>query len=322
MSSAARHDKPSMVSQLFRYSVIALYLLFTTSAHPQQPEPKPLTNTGAVAGSATFDDTRLPARFAEIRLVPKPTDTPAATQDPSAQDRSTQEKPKPHVSTVTGISDMEGRFHLEGIPAGDYLAAALMPGFVGPGIDPATNPSDEQLKPIIASFPTVHVSEGQTATLNLTLHRGAVITGRVLYSDGSPATGIQVSWQPPVLPTFDQTSMRRSSPLLQAMWQFIASTQARDLTKTDDQGRYRIFGLSPGKYIVDIPLLAQAAPTSVSMSDGTGFGGLSPNRIYPNLATVYAPGVFRRTDARVLKSEETKRSLTPISSSIQADSTP
>lgn len=290
-----------MVSQLFRYTAIALYLLFTISAHTQQPETKPPTNTGSVDGSVTFADTRLPARFAEIRLVPKPSDALAATQDVSAQEQSAQGSPKPHVSTVTGVSDMEGRFHLEGIPAGDYLAAALMAGFVGPGIDPATNPSDELLKPIIASFPTVHVSEGQIATLNLTLHRGGVITGRILYSDGSPATGIQVSWEAPVLPTFEQTSMRPTWPRLQAMWAFISSIQADHRAKTDDQGRYRIYGLSPGKYIVDTALLAQVLPARVSMSDGNGFGGGSPSRMYPNLATVYAPGVFRRSDARVFE---------------------
>ena len=287
-----------MVSQLFRYTAVALYLLFTTSAHTQQPEPKPPTNTGSVAGSATFADTRLPARFAEIRLVPKPADTPAAaTGEVSAQEQPAHERP--HVNTVTGISDLEGRFHLEGIPAGDYLAAALMPGFVGPGIDPASNPSDEQLKSIIASFPTVHVSEGQTATVNLTLHRGGVITGRVLFSDGSPATGVQVLWEAPVLPTFKEISMRRSSPILQTMWALFSPKFDRG-AKTDDQGRYRISGLSPGKYIIDTALLAQGLPTRVSMSDGSDFGGGSPNGI-PNLADVYAPGVFRRSDARVFE---------------------
>jgi hypothetical protein len=296
-----------MVSKTRHYLTTLLCLFAAASAHSQQPpEPKPLAHTGSVDGYVTFAETRLPARFAEIRLVPKPTDTPASptpdlpAQNVPAQDQTTGDQPQPHVSVVSGISDMEGRFHLEGIPAGDYLAAALMPGFAGPGIDPATNPTDEQLKPIIASLPTVRVSEGQTATVNLTLHRGGVITGRVLYSDGSPATGIQVSYQASVLATFSQISMRRISPLVQTMLTFISRGQVDHSAKTDDFGRYRIFGLSPGKYVVVTALASQRFPSRVTMNDGTGFGGASPNRAY-EFTTVYAPGVFRRTDARVFE---------------------
>jgi hypothetical protein len=291
-----------MASQVFRYPALALYLLSATVAHSQQPEPKPPAHTGSVTGFVTFTETHLPARFAEIRLVPKPTDTTATPNSAAPDaDQPAGDKPERQPIMVAGISDMEGRFQLDGVPVGDYLAAAHMTGYLAPGAAADLNPTDEELKPIIASFPIVHVSEGQTVNLNLTLHRGGVITGRVLYSDGSPATGVEVSWEPPIRPTFNQTPPRPFSPLLQALRQFNDNTQSDLRAKADDQGRYRIFGLSPGKYIVDTPLMAQGFSARVVMNDGTGFGGVSPNRPFPNLATVYAPGVFRRTDARVFE---------------------
>jgi hypothetical protein len=292
-----------MVSKASHYATILLCLFTAASAYPQQPpEPKPPAHTGSVDGYVTFTETHLPARFAEIRLVPKPPDPPVSPNQ--AQDLPTQGQPtgdQPRIYVVSGISDMEGRFHLEGIPAGDYLAAALMPGFAGPGVDPSANPTDEELKPIIASLPTVRVSEGQTATVSLTLHRGGVITGRVLYADGSPATGTKVSYAASVQATFSQISMRQSSPLVETALKFMSSRQVEPSVTTDDLGRYRIFGLSPGKYIVNTTLASQRSPARIAMSDGADFGGASPNRAYPNLTTVYAPGVFCRTDAKVFE---------------------
>ncbi len=286
--------------------VCLLYLFGAATALSQRPgepaAPKPLAHTGSVAGYVTFAETNLPARFAEIRLVPKPVDTATdSSQNLPRQDQPKEDKPQPHVSAVNGVSDMEGRFHLEGVPAGDYLAAAIMSGFVAPYTDNDLWAKDEQLKRLIAAIPTVHVSEGGSATINLMLHRGGVITGRVLFSDGSPAIGFGLSLEPPVQHAFNEGPGLPLSPLLEALTPFSNRTEPRDRVKTDDEGRYRIYGLSPGKYIVDTPLVGQVFAARVSMSDGSGFGGGSPMRMFPNLMSVYAPGVFRRTEARVFE---------------------
>ena len=47
--------------------------------------------------------------------------------------------------------------------------------------------SEDQLESLIASLPQVHVGAGQTAGVSLTLHRGAVIGGRMQFADGSPS---------------------------------------------------------------------------------------------------------------------------------------
>ena len=196
---------------------------------------------------------------------------------------------------------MEGRFHLEGVPAGDYLAAAIMSGFAVPFTNNDFWANEEQLRRLIAAIPTVHVSEGGSATINLVLHHGGVIAGRVLFSDGSPATGFALSLEPPVQHAFNEGPKGPLSPLLEALIHFGNDTQTGNQVKTDDQGRYRIFGISPGKYIVDTPLFSQVSPARVTMSDGSGFGGGSPMRLFPNMMSVYAPGVFRRVEARVFE---------------------
>ena len=67
-----------------------------------------------------------------------------------------------------------------------------------PGAAAATNwnLSEAQLKDLIASVPQVHVAVGQTASVNLTLHRGAVIAGRMQFADGSPVIGAMFGCEP------------------------------------------------------------------------------------------------------------------------------
>src|SRR6185312_16290715 len=72
--------------------------------------------------------------------------------------------------------------------------AALKPGYITPGAAAAMDfsLSEDQLKTLIASLPQVHVGAGRTASLTLTLHRGAAITGRMQFADGSPVIGAMV----------------------------------------------------------------------------------------------------------------------------------
>jgi hypothetical protein len=247
-----------------------------------------------------FEETKLPARFAEIRLVPVADDADAAHVEGQGE---TPEKPKPRVHVVTGASDVEGSFRLDGVPVGDYVAGALLQGYVTPGtlaaVDIAT---EEQTKRLIASMPLVHVEAGQVARVNVSLRRGAVISGRVQFADGSPATGMQVGLE---LAERDlaMESVRLARP---SRLQEIARTFDYDATHgrkivADEEGRFRVAGLSPGKYIVSTMIVSQLGSGEVMMSDGSGFRSSSQMRIYPNMTTVYGPGVFRRREAKVFE---------------------
>jgi hypothetical protein len=262
--------------------------------------------TGSVVGYVQFDETQLPVRFAEVRLVPRPADADLVhvegRTEISEKPAETSEKPEPHLRMVSGVSEMDGRFHIDGVPAGDYLAGAVMSGYVLPGTAAAVDvATEEQLKQLIASMPMVHVKAGQVASVNLMLHRGAVITGRVRFADGSPAIGSKVGWEL-VERDLGVESVRMENPsaLQQSVREFEYDTQNNRGGATDDEGRYRIFGLRPGKYIVSTVIVSPLGSGQVTMSDGSGSraGG---NRIYPNMTTVYGPGVFRREEAKVFE---------------------
>jgi hypothetical protein len=254
--------------------------------------------TGSVVGYVQFDETQLPARFAEVRLVPRPADADLVhvegRTETSEKLAETSAKPEPHLSMVSGVSEMDGRFHIDGVPAGDYLAGAVMSGYVLPGAAAAVDvATEEQLKQLIASMPMVHVKAGQVASVNLMLHRGAVITGRVRFADGSPAIGSKVGAEL-VERDLGVESVRLTQPsaLRQIVRGFEYDTQNNRGGAVDDEGRYRIFGLRPGKYIVGTTIVSQLGSGQVTMSDGSGSRARGRNRIYPNMTTVYGPGVF------------------------------
>lgn len=69
--------------------------------------------------------------------------------------------------------------------------------------------------------------------------------------------------------------------------------------ETDEEGRYRIFGLPSGKYIVSTTIASQPGSGYLTMSDGSQQERNRQNRLSPNMTSVFAPGVLRRSEARV-----------------------
>jgi hypothetical protein len=290
-----------------------LAILSPGSAHPQPPAAvpeSPSALTGSVTGFVYYGETRLPVRFAEINIVPIPSEAdvaPAQNQPippgmPQQRDRL--------VQRVYGTSGMDGSFRLDGVPEGDYLVAALKPGYITPGAAAAMDfsLSEDQIKSVIASLPQVHVGAGRTASVSLTLHRGAVIAGRMQFADGSPVIGAMVGCDP-IDSVLRLENLQRpenrakvASPRQVAL-QSLSSSQhvtQRALT-TDDEGRYRIFGLPPGKYLVSTIMAIDHSSARVVMYDGSNPHAGGREHIYPEMISVYAPATFRRKDAKVFE---------------------
>ena len=280
-----------------------LVILSVAAARAQRPAaaPKvPLSATGSVTGQVDYEETKLPVRFARISLVPRPTD-----QDLSGVENQTvmSNPPKPHLRVVLGHTELDGSFRMDGVPAGDYFAGALMPGYVTPGIPADASASGDQLPLLIASLPTVHVAAGQVASVNLALRRGAVIAGRVQFADGSPAVGAMVEWQFAEMNlAIESVRLAVPSPLEQTLQSFEYYTDHPHGVATDDEGRFRFFGLPPGKYIVSTILASQfGSAAQVIMSDGSSPDPAGRIHLYPEITPVYEPGVFRRSDAKVFE---------------------
>ncbi len=201
---------------------------------------------------------------------------------------------------------MDGSFRIDGIPVGDYYAGAVMPGYLTPGTSIATETATaEQLKDLLDSMPTVHVTAGQVASVSLTLHRGAVIAGRLQFADGSPAVGAKVGWELAERDIEIQSvRMTRLSPAQEILSTFGYHPRQDNGIETDDEGRYRIYGLPAGKYIVSTVIISPLSSGQVTMNDGTSTRASGQVRMYPNMTAVYAPGVFRRKDAKVFEVRE------------------
>jgi hypothetical protein len=124
----------------------------------------------------------------------------------------------------------------------------------------------------------------------------------VQFADGSPAIGAQVGWELAEKDVAIQSvRLARPSPLQEIVRPFEYYTQHKHGGATDDEGRYRISGLPPGKYIVITVIVSQLGSGQVVMSDGSGSRTSGRNQMYPNMTTVYGPGVFRRGEAKVFE---------------------
>jgi hypothetical protein len=124
----------------------------------------------------------------------------------------------------TVITGDDGAFQFAGLPAGRYTVMASKDGYL------TTSAGARRF----GRFGTIELQAGGNARVDITMVRGAVITGRVQMSDGEPAAGISV--QALRFDTSGPLDERRLAP---------AGIPA---VTTDDRGEYRVFGLAPGTY--------------------------------------------------------------------------
>ena len=127
------------------------------------------------------------------------------------------------------VTDDRGRFSIGELPAGRYTLSAARAGFITV-LYGAKRPGGPGL--------AISLVDGQQLSdITLKMLRGAVITGTVRDERGEPVPGVRANVM---------------------TYRFNAQTGERSLTsasrgfgeETDDRGRYRVFGLPPGEYIV------------------------------------------------------------------------
>lgn len=170
----------------------------------------------------------------------------------------------------TARTDIEGRYQFLNLPAGQYRV------FADPG------PHRGGYQPVMygsATFPSPATGllgnqilleeDGQSRDdVDIALPRLGVITGRIIDSRGEAASSVQVS----------------AYLLLPGRELRTVATAA-----SDDLGRYRLFGLVPGEYVV---MAAPAPDTDIQTrieGEATGF------------APTYAPGTQVRSEAMRLR---------------------
>lgn len=209
---------------------------------PGMPPPRDNTptatppGTGRIRGRVLAADTGNPLRLAQVRL----------------------NAPDVRISRFAN-TDTEGRYEFTELPAARYTVSASKASYVT--LQFGQQRAFEPGRPL-------ELADGQIAgSVDFSLPRGSVITGRISDEYGEPIAQVQVF------------AMR---------YQYMPGGQRRLMPTgppdtTDDLGQYRILGLSPGEYLVSATVRAQglfnAAPAPASdVSNPTGY------------ATTYYPG--------------------------------
>lgn len=241
-------------------------------AMPQPIQPaRPKSPTGSLTGSVYCADTNLPARGAQILLIP------ASNASFGFQG--------------SGITDLDGRFAVKALREGDYYVVASLPGYVNlltslrkSHVDSLT---DDQRKHLLAQVPTVTISADQPAQISIRLERGAEIDGTVMYDDGSPAIGLEVDYK---LKSVSQSS---NNPMAEMLNERVYGELLP--VKTDDRGRFRLLGVAPGEYLV-----SAAVPTVSAEQASSGQIAAMLVDVIAGL-NVFVGGALRASKAETIK---------------------
>ncbi|MBS1816150.1 MAG: carboxypeptidase regulatory-like domain-containing protein [Acidobacteria bacterium] len=272
-----------------------------------------------VTGSVVCADTGAPARFAKVML--KPVDADAGANDAmlanleklnqknskGAAQPDAEEKKKQlaqAVKMLSAMSDMmtsatvgaDGMYFFANVKPGTYYVHAAMPGYVDPlsqfsAADFASKDPSVRAK-IAAVAPVVTVSGSSGDHADLRLERGAAIEGRVVYDDGSPAVGWTVRT---VYPDSGQGTGFGGLAAEDVDLAHIAET-----SKTDDRGRFRIAGLSPGAYMLHATMMGRSLSSSGFSPVRTGAGGSALGDLFGLRLNVYSGNVYRKSDAKTI----------------------
>lgn len=262
--------------------VLAILVTLAPAASAQQPAST--AGTGTVTGHVTCGDTQLPARFADVILLEVPSG-PALTSQPNGN--AGQGKAATDASAsgerFQAVTGLDGSYTATHIVPGDYYAVPLMAGYAEPVsmVQAAMDAGADLTKPI-PGIPIVHVSAGVTSRQDLTLVRGGVVSGRVLWDDGSPVPGAMVRVK------HAKEDGKKLPPQFGALdW---GLDDGDMFSRTDDLGQYRIAGLAPGKYVAvavvigPVKIVTHAGKTTMAEFDLE--------------LTAYAPESFRKSGAK------------------------
>ncbi|MBD0370463.1 MAG: carboxypeptidase regulatory-like domain-containing protein [Pyrinomonadaceae bacterium] len=232
------------ISKHLRRSCAALFLLFiciiatasltraqdtsTTSSTStqvvveQQEKPQPTPEAPAksiVRGRVIYEDSNRPVRRARVLLL--------RTDGGGGPEKG-------------GATNERGEFTVKDVPAGSYVVMIDAPGIITPLSSIALEDGMDEKSAFVSirkEFEEVSVNGTNRVDVLIRARRGGVITGRVTYQDGDPATGAQII----ILRKKDNRLVR-----------IITGLSASSLTglRTDDRGIYRISGLPPGEYVL------------------------------------------------------------------------
>lgn len=314
-------------------------LLSGTVAGAQDKAAKPPVAPvvgGTVSGRVICADTNGPARFGKVLLKSvaassdegddlfsalsklgddgdgkaakklKPTPTPEEeAQQKQAKAASAKMMAALSDMMVSVTVGMDGVYTFTNVKPGTYYVHATVAGYIDPlaafSSDDLMSSDPAMLRKVAAVAKLVTVTGTEAAYADLRVERGAAISGRVLFDDGTAAAGWTVRIVHPA------PSTGALPPGLSAMGMDASDMDLSHMTEmstTDDTGHYRIAGLPTGEYVLQARLVAASLGTSalnpIAMGgSGSGFGGgggLADRRALK--LTIYSGDALRQGDAK------------------------
>jgi len=231
-----------------------------TPAAPAVPAEKASLPSGSITGTVLCSDTHRPARGATIIVSPLPSED--GKQQPS------------EGTSGTSRVNMDGTYTAQHLRSGEYFVIAILPGYLSPVDDFSAADMDDhspaKMRALMAPYGSAIVHAGSPTTFDITLERGAAISGQVSYADGAPATQVSIDFED----VNAKPSTGKSAHDNVNVGAYVRQIFTHQSQSTDDQGHYRIAGIKPGSYRV---VAVQASPSS-SMQEGfEGVMGLTPD---------------------------------------------
>lgn len=188
-----------------------------------------------------------PAQIVGTAVVAGTVLTDTSGSDPARKTRVSLNSVDGPVPGQTVATDDDGRFEFRNVPAGRYRIDAQKAGYLRGSYGAA--------RPDRIGTPVSVADGSRTAGLTIRLVHGAAISGTVRDARGRPMHTITV------------TALRYN-------YSVIGERQlgSQSSATTDDQGTYRLWGLSPGEYVI---AATPAVPGSYSLFPSNDFSLLT-----------------------------------------------
>jgi hypothetical protein len=244
---------------------------------------------GVVTGRVFCSDTQAPARFAQVTLLGVPKDDlqpPSSPDDISGKDAYIKATMNA-LSLMITQTGLDGNYSINQVAPGDYYVFASVPGYLQPSsiVQSAVN-AGVNVRKGIPGVPLVHVALLHPVNADVTLERGAIISGKVVWDDGSPVSRATVQ-----LVTTTNTKQK-----LPPQFTMLSVGDGGVTVKTDDQGNFRLVGQVAGDYLLKAVLTTR---TQFTMQAGVISGRGKASNV-DNLLSVYFPKAFHKYDAKII----------------------
>lgn len=239
-------------------SLFAVFLLAFTAVAQQKASAKPpeaAEKPSTVTGHVYLSDTKGPARKATVYLH----SVAALEADTPPRRGGTLNSSDGEIESIGVQTRLDGSFSFDDVKPGTYYVIGEYSGYISPYLSlglaqgrspygewkPLTPDQQAAKKAVLGTIPRLTVQSDRPATIDVTLERGAAISGNITFDDGNPAAGLEVTLL---------SQMLRDGKLTWSEIRPVTPDSPFVQVKTDDRGDYRFSGLPAGKYIVRMQL--------------------------------------------------------------------